>query len=328
MKHSGSGWTFEPLYQFSYLIEGVPKARVVFGPQGALYGTTQGGPFDGGAVFRMMPPATPPHTALTSWRETSLYNFHDDALPAYGDVIFDAAGNLYGTTESGGQDHDGKVFELSPPGNWSSENVLYAFAGADGAFPLNRVVFDHAGNLYGTTYQGGATGYGTVFELSRIGLTWTQTRLYSFQNGTDGANPIAGVVLDSSGNLYGATTGAGSGGGGTVFQLTPSGSGWIFNLLYSFSAPATCGPWGTPVLDNSGNLYDTTYCSGANHLGNVFKLAPNGGGGWTYTSLHDFTGGEGDYSTSTVSLDTSGNLYGTTVYGGSHGNGVVWQIQP
>ncbi len=147
----------------------------------------------------------------------------------------------------------------------------------------------------------------------------------------------AGLIFDGSGNLYGATSDGGSGGGGTVFELSPSGDSWTFKLLYSFNGPSgiECGPWGTLAMDAAGNLCGTTNCDGGYTFGSVFKLT-NKGNGWLYSSLHDFSGySDGAIPFSNVTLDTNGNLYGTAYYGGTFGGncgnigcGTVWMITP
>jgi uncharacterized repeat protein (TIGR03803 family) len=266
-----------------------------------------------------------------------LYDFKGDPdADTPSDVIFDQAGNLYGTTLYGGIENSGTVFWLAPSGGGYTESVIYSFAGSpDGAQPA-AVIFDAAGNLYGTTVYGGREGYGTVFELSPSGSGWTEKVLYNFQDGTDGEYPADGVIFDQSGNLYGATVEGGSGAGGTVYELSPSNGSWTLSTLYSFtSLPNGCGPSGSLVMDAAGNLYGTTYCAGTYEFGSVFKLTPTPKPPWTYTSLHDFTGGsDGGNSTSNVTFDASGNLYGTTVYGGTLGGcggagcGVVWEITP
>ena len=185
---------------------------------------------------------------------------------------------------------------------------------------------DKAGSPYGATYSGGRDSHGTVFQLTPAMSGWTENILYAFQGGSDGGILIAGPILDQSGNLYGATAGYGSGGGGTVFELTPATGGWTLNTLYSFAG--TGGPTGTLVMDGAGNLYGTTYSDGAYGYGNVFELTPHNGS-WFYTDLHDFTGGsDGGNPNSNVVFDTSGNLYGTASTGGSQGVGVVWEITP
>ena len=334
VKHKGSGWIFNPLGVF----DGTLSARVIFGPDGLLYSTSPNNiaEYYYGYVFSMSPGVNACKSAICPWKATVLYAFSggaDGGSPRYGDLIFDQAGNMYGTTPSGGSGN-GVVYEMMHSGPTWTEQPMYTFSGPDGAQPFAGLIFDNAGNLYGTTSRGGAYGYGTVFELSPTGNGWTEKVLYSFQNGSDGSYLIGGLIFDQSGNLYGATDNGGSGGGGTVFELTPSGGSWTYNLLYSFTGGAQCGPRATLVMDGLGNLYGTTFCDGADNKGSVFKLTPSSPY-WTYTSLHDFTGGsDGSGPISNVIFDTPGNLYGTASTGGNKSNcgnngcGVVWEITP
>ena len=206
---------------------------------------------------------------------------------------------------------------------------MYAFGGTpDGANPFGGLVFDHAGNLYGMTTQGGSAGLGTVYMLTPSGGGWTEKVIYNFTGGSDGDYPTAGLLIDGSGNLYGSSSDGGTGGGGTVFELSPSGGGWTYNLIYSFTGGTRCGPWGTLTMDGAGSLYGTTVCDGANNDGNVFELTPSGGG-WTYTSLHDFAGGsDGRRAYGNVTFDAAGSIYGTASRGGTHDAGVIWQYTP
>jgi len=341
LKRQGSNWLVQPLYSFKQSDGAFPEARVIFGPDGTLYGTTTyGGAANQGTVFRLRPPAAVCKTAICPWSETELYGFSggaDGASPGYGDVLFDQAGNIYGTTSAGGlltcaPGGCGTVYELTPSGGGWTESVPYSFGtggGTDGAFPSNGMILDGAGNLYSTTFGGGSLGVGglgTVFQLTPPGSGWTENILEDFQGGA--GNPSASLIFDQQGNLYGATTTGGSGGGGTVFELTLSGGTWTLNPLYNFTGSSGCGPYGTLAMDATGNLYGTTYCAGPNGAGNVFKLTPPYGQ-QNYTSLHDFTGGsDGGYPTSNVILDANGNLYGTATQGGSQGSGVLWEITP
>jgi uncharacterized repeat protein (TIGR03803 family) len=330
LKRKNSSFVFNPLYSFAGGSDGAnPEARVIFGSDGALYGTTRGGYPNGlGTVFKLRPSPSACKSALCSWTETVLYSFKggtDGAYPGFGELIFDRAGNIYGTTLSGGNNgSNGTVYQLTPSGSGWTEGVLYRFAVNDGAMPVSGVILDNAGNLYGTTIAGGLSNSGTVFQLTyAAGSGWTETFLYSFRGGNDGNLPIGGLVFDSSGNLYGTTSNGGQGGGGTVFKLTPSGGGWTYSLVYSFTGGYQCGPWGTLLMDG-GNLYGTTVCDGAKNAGNVFKLTPSG----TYTSLYDFAGGsDGKNPYCRVVFDANGNLYGTA-YAGGQGYGVVWEITP
>ena len=231
--------------------------------------------------------------AAVNWNEKVLHNFNgSDGSASRSGLIFDAAGNLYGTTYTGGTYNYGTVFELSPmvDGGWS-ETVLHNFNnnGSDGWGPLSALTFDAAGNLYGTTAQGGTyscgkLGCGTVFELSPMpGGGWMETVLYSFGNGTDGVYPIYGaLIFDAAGNLYGTTSSGGThncqgiGGCGTVFKLSPTGTETV---LYSFDHYD--GDWAGLIFDATGNLYGTTEYGGTNQCdgplpgcGTVFELSP------------------------------------------------------
>ena len=203
--------------------------------------------------------------------------------------------------------------------------------GDGGDSPTSSVIFDPEGNLYGTTPRGGPPGgpvggYGVVYQLTPSGSGWTQNILYLFQNGSDGAYAEGGVIRDQAGNLYGTTLEGGAGGGGTVWELSPSGGGWTLTTLYSFTG--TIGSFASLTMDAAGSLYGTTKQDGALGYGNVFRLT-NSGGNWTYTSLHDFTGGsDGGQPYGQVTLDTDGNIYGTAATGGASGNGVVFEIAP
>lgn len=244
------------------------------------------------------------------------------------DLVFDGSGNLYGTTTLGGTHGLGTVFELQPlsSGGWKTI-VLHNFSGGkDGRNPYSPLIFDGAGNLYGTTYQGGnSCNCGTVFELSPANGYWKERVLYSFVRGSDGAAPKGGLVFDSAGNLYGATTeGGGNADAGTIFELTPNSGGWTETVLYSFAKPYKDGrsPTSTLIFDGSGNLYGTTSSGGAGTHGNVFELSP-GSGGWTEKVLQNFWTGS-PYAG--LVFDNAGNLYGTTLNGGGYGFGVVFEL--
>jgi uncharacterized repeat protein (TIGR03803 family) len=258
-----------------------------------------------------------------SWAatETKLFNFGGTTgKTPNGGLVFDAAGNLYGTTQAGGLNNVGVVFQLkkTSKGVWV-ENILYTFTGlADGGVPMAGMIFDGAGNLYGTTLAGG-TGLGTVFELSPNGLGgWTESVLYSFAGGSDGASPVGKLVFDGSGNLYGTTEYGGASNDGTVFELSPTASGWTETVLYAFSGSDGANPMAELILDASGNLYGTTYNGGTDNEGTVFELI-RPGSSWTESLLHVFkgcaeecpdgqhpNGGLVFYGTSLVGTTTSG----------------------
>ncbi len=319
---------------------------------GNLYGTTFNGGFvysgcgtasEGcGVVFKLAP--NPDGT----WTEHVLHRFTggaDGAAPGAG-VILDAAGNLYGTTAFGGSDGWGTVFELmpNPDGTWT-EHVLHTFmGGTDGAVPFAGVILDAAGNLYGTTYSGGSStcmndwgpGCGVVFKLThKSDGTWTEHVLHRFSKsvlccGKDGQSPFAGVILDAAGNLHGTTFAGGSSDAGVVFKLAPNPDGtWTEHVLYSFGGGAL--PSAGVIFDAAGSLYGTTTYGGLSNVGVVFKLTHKSDGTWTEHVLYSFTGGgDGAFPWAGVILDATGNLYGTTYYGGSSscGCGVVFKLAP
>ncbi len=351
LTRKNGSWVVAPLYSFRGGTDGeFPVAALTIGSNGSLYGTTAGGgqgtcsfyqSTGCGTVFNLKPTPTRPPTPLSPWLENLLYAFTgvpDGANANFGNLIFDQAGNLYGTTANGGAFGFGAVFELSPSGSGWTETILYNFTGSnDGISPYSGLVFDKAGNLYGTTsYGGGAgcggTGCGTVYELTPSESGWSEQVIYSFQGAGDGAQAYGGLIFDQSGNLYGGTYDGGSGGGGTVYELTPSNGGWAFSVLYSFIGTE----WGLSdrlTMDAAGNLYGTTQYGGANGDGNIFELTP-ANGSRTYTDLHDFTySSDGGDPVGTVVIDSSGNLYGTAFGGGAnacggYGCGVVFELMP
>jgi uncharacterized repeat protein (TIGR03803 family) len=245
------------------------------------------------------------------------FGFPDGENP-YAGLVMDSSGNLYGTAISGGAWGDGAVFELAKGS--STFSPLASFNGTDGANPYDGLIVDSSGNLYGTTYAGGAYGDGTVFELAQG--SGTITTLASF-NITDGQYPRAGLIMDGSGNLYGTTYAGGTYGDGTVFELA-QGSGTI-SALASFDGTNGAKPYAGVILDASGNLYGTTYWGGAYNDGTVFELAQGSG---TITTLASFNNTDGASPSAGLILDASGNLYGTTYWGGApfRGHGTVFEL--
>ena len=246
------------------------------------------------------------------------------ATQPLGGVVFDDAGNLYGTTSQGGAYGGGIIYEISRTG---VESVLYSFTGGnDGFNPVAGVSIDAKGNLFGTTSLGGADGNGVVFELAKSGSSWTESTLYTFQGLSDGQNPVGGVIVDKNGNLFGSTFFGGDDGGGNVYELSPSGASWNFTLLHSFST--YYGPYNKLTLDSKGNVYGTCNGAGAYGLGSVFELTPSNGS-WTFTDLYDFPGGaNGAAPWGSVAVDAKGNVFGTAAIGGSNNDGLVFEIKP
>ena len=267
-------------------------------------------------------------------KENVLHRFSSDGkdgVYSSAGLIFDAAGNLYGTTPHGGPSDLGTVYQLSPGANGTwTETVLHSFSGNDGLYPDASLIFDAAGNLYGTTYGGGAHNAGAVFQLSpRANGTWTENVLYSFgTKAGDGGGPMASLIFDAAGNLYGTSLG-GQYGKGNVFELSPGAGGtWTETVLYSFNGKDGQDPKGSLVFDAAGNLYGTTYSGGGFSVGAVFQLSPGAGGKWTEKVSHRFTGRDGGFPYAGLILDGSGNLYGTTLAGGAYDFGTVFQLTP
>ncbi len=370
--------TFTVLHTFTNGTDGAtPYGTLWLDAAGNLYGTASAGGFTGhnctqtgcGAVFKVT------HRS-SGWTFTPLYDFQGnaDAIAPLAGVTIGPNGTLYGTTAYGGSSNNGTVYNLRPPAHaggsflapWSN-TVIYNFAGgADGASPgYGTLALDPAGNLYGTTQGGGiecsGTSYcGTMFELSpSSGGGWTKSSSFTFPGSDGGANPVSGVVLDSSGNLYGTTPFASF--NGVAYKLSPTQQGWVEATLYQFAFGVfpyggvilgppgvlcgttldtvyelelsggqwtyniiyvfggTYGPWAGLVQDANGNLYGTSCHDGAYGQGLVFELAPSGSG-WTETSLHSFTGGtDGSCPKAAVTLDASGNIFGVASTGGLQG---------
>jgi uncharacterized repeat protein (TIGR03803 family) len=346
--NSTGGWTGSTLYEFAPgPVDGLyPDAGLVVDSLGNFYGTTEfGGTSNKGTVFEVSPGQN------GAWTSTVLYSFtglNGDGSEPTDKLAFDSEGNLYGTTTQGGSNTYcqggesigcGTVFKLSPSadGTWI-ETVLYTFNNAsgstDGSFPSAGVTLDSEGNVYGTTVSGGTSYCGTVFKLTASSrVPWTETLLYNFP--TCGGQGVSGLVFDAQGNLYG-TTNYSIGEYGSVYKLSPpsgSGTSWIETTLYGFSNFADGAyPRGGVVFDSDGNIYGTTWFGGAYETGTVFKLTPNSTGPWTETLLHSFKGADGDGASpaSNVILDSSGNIYGTTLGGGNSNCicGTVFELTP
>ncbi|MGO8983216.1 MAG: choice-of-anchor tandem repeat GloVer-containing protein [Terriglobales bacterium] len=356
---------------------GVPEGGVILDSSGNLYGTTY---FGGdskpevchaspgfaagcGVVYKLTP------TAHGPWEETVLHTFTgapDGQNPLLDQLILDSNGNLYGTTQSGGDEGCiplsgcGVVFELSPSptGAWT-ERILYAFSSISAGFNVvGSVTLDSQGNLYGSTHQGGDTsascydvengGCGVVFKLTPTPSgPWTETVLYAFTGGSDGASPQSGVILDSAGNVYGTANFGGDTtsplctvgqpgypGCGVVFELAQGT--WEETVLYTFTGSGDgWWPLSPLVFDSSGNLYGETLGGGGHNDGIVFKLTPDGQGQWTESKPFVFSGGAGGNNPqSSLVFGLFGRIYGMTDWGGDtsqcngYGCGVVYELQP
>jgi uncharacterized repeat protein (TIGR03803 family) len=333
----GGAWTEKILYHFTGTDGSQPSSGLIFDSRGALYGEAiYGGYNDAGVVFKLTPPAM----QGGAWIESTVYGFcptgdcTDGQWPS-GGLVF-KEGNLYGTAQTGGYASDGVIFELTRPHDkrttWT-ESVLYTFGSENGRgngyIPQTGVIFDEAGNLYGTTMGGGSTGYGVVFELASTGGVWTESVLYNFQGLADGFYPEAGLVFDKLGSLHGTTSAYGAS-NGTVFKLSPpqvQGGTWTESVLYSFKgfgALDGSNPTAGVIFDGK-DLFGTTTAGGtqgcaynivAGGCGTVFKLTPpkSGTGAWAEKILWDCSltdSGGGYYPAAPLKL-RGGAFYGTT----------------
>ena len=333
-------------YSFNGTDGSDPSGSLILDASGNLYGTTvSGGVYGCGTVFQLTP--LPDDT----WTENVLYSFNDNGTDgctpiAFGGLVFDAAGNLYGMTASGGTGTGcvkrpcGTVFQLTlgPDSTWT-ENVLHSFTnnGTDGYGPASGLIFQ-SGWLYGTTEEGGTYDLGTVFQLvpgTKNG-TWTETVLHSFNNTGEDGNSPTGSLISAGGKLYGTTQGGGAYSCGTVFELTPGTNGtWTEIILHSFNGDEEGAyPWAALTFRGR-RLYGTTSDSGPYGGGTVFQLTRNDIKtkkrriAWTETTIYGFNGSTDGYDPSgSLIFDAAGNLYGTTSLGGAYGGGTVFQLTP
>jgi uncharacterized repeat protein (TIGR03803 family) len=331
--------TEKVLHSFTGTTDGSqPDAGLTPGPKGSFYGSTfYGGTANQGVIYQLT-------LGASGWTETVLYNFQGgsaDGANPFGTLAIDAAGNIYGTTASGGRDYgkggspgNGIVYELSPsPTGWK-ETIIHFFYHT----PSSGLVMDGTGNLYGETGGGGSSNAGTVFQMKPMATGWSYRAIYSFAGATnnDGNYPWGGVIFDRKGNLYGATIQGGTNYSGSVFELKPQPNGtWIEDQLYVFQNTADgVFPEGSVIFDKAGNLYGTTLyggdvsCAQGYGCGLVFELSPNGGS-WSKTTLYDFTGApDGHAPDASMTFDKAGNLWGTTSNGGSNNSGALFELKP
>ncbi|MGA8432806.1 MAG: choice-of-anchor tandem repeat GloVer-containing protein [Candidatus Sulfotelmatobacter sp.] len=335
-------WKKTVLHYFAGSTDGsYPASKLVFDGSGNLYGATQsGGSGNGccGVVFKLTPATS------GTWKEKILFAFAGGATGAIpSNVTFDAAGNLYGTALGGGNVSDcqnqnqggcGLVFRLSPTasGPWK-ERVLFKFIGrGDGGNPEGGVVLDAAGNMYLIATSGGIGcspyGCGVALELSPTASgPWNETTLHQFTGGADGGFVSPGLALDASGNVYGSTDSDGANGFGTIFEISPTSSGWAESTILNLDN-ATNGNGTQPLIfDPAGNLHVENSGGGSKNCGTVFELSPSSG--WQESGLFTFDCTDGGANPDGgLTLDANGNLYGVTGNGGAAGTGVVFRINP
>lgn len=324
--------SFNVLYDFG-MYGAHPQTGLTIDARGSLYGTTSRITGNAGTVFKLS-------YRGSGWVLSPLRNFQggtDGAAPL-ARPVFGPGGLLYGSTAEGGgsgcQGYGcGTLYSLRPSARapedilqgWD-ENILFRFTGGDtGSAPSGDLLFDQSGTMYGTD-DVGVAGWGAVYSLTPQNGMWKQTVLYNFTGGSDGGGIFGGVIRDSIGRLYGAAFTGGGYGNGTVFRLTPSGSGWSLESLYNFQGGADGkNPAAGLTSDASGNLYGTTLYGGSDGGGTVFMLSPSGGS-WNLTVLYSFTGPAG--SEGSLSFDVAGNLYGTTFADGVYAQGNVFKLSP
>jgi uncharacterized repeat protein (TIGR03803 family) len=330
---TGAPWTGTILAAFSGKNGAWPYTALTPDAAGNLYTVTlYGGAYDNGTIVKLSPPAP----GGQRWSETVLHAFTGNGGSGATGLVFDAAGNLYGTS-SGGEYKQGTVFELSPPTAGSTRwtyTTLHNFTGKDAASPQAGLIFDKAGNLYSAACAGGEYNNGAVFELSppTPGTSvWKEKTLVSFA-GTNGSCATAGVIFDKSGNLYGTTAFGGTNGDGTVYELSPPAPGatsWTLKVLLNFDGANGETAYNGLTADTAGNLYGVTYYGGAYGTGVVFELTPPASGttSWQETIIASMSGRTGAYPQSNLTFDKAGNIYGTT-WGGGAAGGTAYEFSP
>jgi len=326
---------------------GDPDFPLIRDVAGNFYGTTaQGGSGNGGTIFELMP-------VTGGWKLKVLYAFcsgdcQSGLSPSSGlayqgaafGLLYDGKAPLYGTTSLGGTQNGGTVYAFARSGGKGQATALYSFCATlpcdDGTIPLGGLALDSAGNIFGVANLGGAHDEGAVFELSPAGGPYNYSLIYSFcsaQTCTDGIRPETRMAIDASCNLFGTTPRQGTQDEGTLFELSPNGSGYDFQVLYQFCSEANCTGGGAPAgpltIDASGDLLGTTTQFGGGSGGAIFELSP-GANGWTESALHNFCGApnctDGSIPKSTLTMDAAGDVFGTAIAGGANGAGVVYEL--
>ena len=321
---SGGSTVLETLVSFNGTDGALPEGSLIADAAGDLFGTTViGGANGDGTVFEI--PYVDGSYASTPITLASFSGTNGE-WPGHG-LIADAAGDLFGTTLIGGANGAGTVFEIAKTGgSYASTPTILVSFGTNGYQPYSGLIADAAGDLFGTTYNSAVSFYGTVFELVNNGGSYTLTTLVSFDR-SNGAYPVAGLIADAAGDLFGTTTGGGAQGGGTVFEIAKTGGSYASTptTLVSFNGSNGHTPYAGLIIDAAGDLFGTTYNGGAHGDGTVFELV-NNGGSYTLTTLVSFNGTNGENPYAGLIADAAGDLFGTTLYGGANGDGTVFEI--
>ncbi len=320
--------TYKVIYNFTGQHDGGrPGGNFAIDKAGNLYGAAYAfGKYDVGTIFRLQP-------KNSSWIFTPIYTFTGAADGAYPvGATLGPDGSIYGATYFGSDGAGcGVVFNVKPPPTRSAtplapwnESVLHTFSGGDGCDPEVGVSFDSAGNLYGATPNYGPYNGGTIYQLVRSGSSWTEKTIHAFGAGNEGDYPLGPVAFDRDGKLYGNAAFGGSGDGGTIFQMTPLGFGWPLSVLTNFPQGSDgFRPYGSVIVDQSGNVYGTTSGGGTGGGGTVFMLSS---GTWTFNVLYSFTGNGGPGAP--LTMDAAGNIYGATGADGAYQQGNVFRLTP
>ena len=320
-----------------------PSTGLVMDASGNLYGSSGlGGAHSEGSIYKLTPSGT-------GWTETNLFDFAGGSAPGQpsGPIIFDAAGNIYGVSQSGGVKNNGTVYELSPTSSGYVLTNQYNFlGGSDGNWPTGSLAFDANGNIYGTTFQGGGGtgqscfgGCGVVFQITPSSSGWTEKVIYAFTGGADGAAPGGNLLIDKLGSVYGSaanggSTACGSSGCGTVFRLIPNAGSWHFAVIHSFQGKVGGAVPVSLAFDSATNIIGAaqnggSICTTGAGCGVIFKLTrPTGSGFWKETVLHPFTAKNDGQLPDAVTIDSNGNIFGTCFFGPWNGEGVVWEVSP
>jgi uncharacterized repeat protein (TIGR03803 family) len=343
----GGAWTENILYSLQGGFDGQQPGDVVFGPKGVLFSTSYLGGSNNcymgcGTVFELTPPSNG-----GEWTHTIIYDFLGGADgQAPGNLKVGPGPALYGVTPSGGPPAPpkckdfgcGTVFQMTLQGGVWTKTILHTFSGStDGTGPNADIVFDSRGNIYGTTYNGGNSNYGIVFELTPAqvsGGAWTETILHTFTGASDGGYPIGGLTVGPDGTIYGTGSYSGTANdSGTAFELTPptNGGTWTYTVLHSFAGGSDgATPATTMALDPAGNLYGTTWNGGSSACylgcGTIFRLSPpKAGGEWTETIVKQL-GNSLQNPDASIVVFHNGALYGTTEFFGSSNLGSVFSL--
>lgn len=276
-------------------------------------------------------------TAVSATTTDVIFSFEEDnGEYADTDLETDSAGNIYGTTVLGGDFGSGTVFQLSPTPNGWAQMTLYSFmGGADGGEPYKGVTLDRDGNLYGTAVTGGSGscegGCGVLYKVTKTKGAWTQKVIHAFTGGDDGSGPGSRVTVDHAGNIYGMAPTGGAFGLGTIYQIRPPSTGAVtFKVIHAFTggADGSSGSAGRMIF-HDGRLYGAATTGGNQGSGVVFELTPKPLGGWTFRTIYTFQGQpDGSFPYGALLFDASGNIYGTTYYGGANGIGTVYKLTP